>query len=224
VEDRLGFSLSNAGDINNDGFDDLIIGAPNAYTDSNGKPGQTYIVFGQSEFDSSFDLSSLDGSNDFVINGQSIEDYSGLSVSNAGDINNEDIDDLIIGTPQATPNGTNSGQIYIVFGQEGAVIPTLDLDSLDGTNGFISNGEEDSKLGFSVSSAADVNSEGIDDLIIGGHDADVNGITNEGISYVIFGQDGNFDSSFDLTSLNGNNGFVSTVSTNLTTQAGLLEV
>ncbi len=81
AEDRLGFSVSNPGDINNDGFDDLIIGAPNAYTDSNGKPGQTYIVFGQSDFDSSFDLSSLDGSNGFFINGQSIEDYSGFSVS-----------------------------------------------------------------------------------------------------------------------------------------------
>ncbi|MGM3306655.1 DUF4114 domain-containing protein [Anabaena sp. WFMT] len=207
AEDELGYSVSSAGDINNDGIDDLIIGAPNAYTTSNGKPGQTYIVFGASNFDSSFDLNTLNGSNGFVINGQSIEDYSGLSVSSAGDINNDGIDDLIIGAPQAIPNGTNSGQAYIVFGKNGSFDASFDLNSLDGSNGFIINGQEGDKLGFSVSSAGDINNDGIDDLIIGAHDADPNSITNAGQSYVVFGKNGNFDPIFDLSTLNGTNGF-----------------
>ncbi|MBY5307894.1 hypothetical protein F2Y93_09125, partial [Aphanizomenon flos-aquae CCAP 1446/1C] len=208
AEDELGYSVSSAGDINNDGIDDLIIGAPNAYTTSNGKPGQTYIVFGASNFDSSFNLNSLNGSNGFVINGQSIEDYSGLSVSSAGDINNDGIDDLIIGAPQAAPNGTNSGQAYIVFGKNGSFDSAINLADIDGTNGFIINGQEGDKLGFSVSSAGDINNDGIDDLIIGAHDADPNGIMNAGQSYVVFGKNGNFDPIFDLSTLNGNNGFV----------------
>jgi hypothetical protein len=207
AKDKLGYSVSSAGDINKDGLADLIIGAPNAYTDNNGKPGQSYVVFGKTSFDSSFDLTSLNGSNGFVINGNSVEDYSGLSVSNAGDINKDGINDLIIGAPQATPNGTNSGQAYVVFGKNGGFNSSLDLNSLNGSNGFIINGQEDEKLGFSVSSAGDINNDGIDDLIIGAHDADPNNVTNAGISYVVFGKNGNFDPNFDLSTLNGKNGF-----------------
>ncbi|WP_353930743.1 DUF4114 domain-containing protein [Okeanomitos corallinicola TIOX110] len=210
TQDLLGYSVSNAGDINNDGFDDLVIGAPNAYTTNNGKPGQTYIVFGSSNFNANFNLNNLDGSNGFVINGNRIEDYSGLSVSSAGDINNDGIDDLIIGAPQATPNGTNSGQAYIIYGKEGSFSPSLDIDNLNINDGFIINGVGDSKFGFSVSSAGDINNDGIDDLIIGAHDDDANGVINSGITYVIFGKNGNFNTNLDLTqiALDGNNGFI----------------
>ena len=69
-------------------------------------------------FPSTLELSSLNGSNGFALNGIDDDDYSGTSVSSAGDVNGDGIDDLIIGAPDAGPNGTDSGQSYVVFGQD----------------------------------------------------------------------------------------------------------
>jgi Ca2+-binding RTX toxin-like protein len=76
-------------------------------------------VFGSnSGFGASFNLSALNGSNGFAINGIAALDYSGRSVSSAGDVNGDGFDDLIIGAYGADPNGINAaGQSYVVFGQ-----------------------------------------------------------------------------------------------------------
>ena len=68
-------------------------------------------------FDPVFELSSLDGSNGFVLNGIDGGDESGLSVSGAGDIDGDGVDDLIIGAKYADPNGGQSGESYVVFGE-----------------------------------------------------------------------------------------------------------
>ncbi|MCC5603821.1 integrin alpha [Nostoc favosum] len=106
--DSSGRSVSNAGDINNDGIDDLIIGADGASPNGNSRAGQSYVVFGVKNLGSggTFNLSSLNGTNGFFINGIAADDWSGSSVSNAGDINNDGIDDLIIGAQYASPTAT----------------------------------------------------------------------------------------------------------------------
>jgi hypothetical protein len=116
-----GISVSNAGDINGDGIDDLIIGARYASPNSQNGAGSSYVVFGNSSgFAASFNLSSLNGSNGFVINGIDFDENSGSSVSSAGDINGDGIDDLIIGARFADPNGQNvAGSSYVVFGSKG---------------------------------------------------------------------------------------------------------
>ncbi|NET73501.1 MAG: DUF4114 domain-containing protein, partial [Sphaerospermopsis sp. SIO1G2] len=115
-----------------------------------------------------------------------------------------------IGAPQTNQNGTNSGQAYIIYGKETGFNASLDIDNLNINDGFIINGVGDSKFGFSVSSAGDVNADGIDDLIIGAHDDDGNGVLNSGITYVIYGQNGNFNTNLDLTQIqfDGTNGFI----------------
>ena len=140
-------------------------------------------------FGPTFNLTDLNGSNGFAINGIAALDLSGSSVSSAGDVNGDGIDDLIIGAIWAEPNGINSGQSYVVFGSNSGFGAGLDLSTLNGSNGFAINGiAANDGSGWSVSSAGDVNGDGFDDLIIGARFADPNGIINAGQSYVLFGQ------------------------------------
>lgn len=205
--DRAGWSVAAAGDVNGDAIDDLIIGAIFASPNGN-RSGRSYVVFGSDQgFSSPFELTALNGSNGFVLNGEALDDESGQSVSGAGDINGDGIDDLIIGAPFADPNGTDSGRSYVVFGSENAFSNPFELSSLNGSNGVMIDGEAaDDYSGASVSAAGDINGDGIDDLAIGAFFADPNGNAS-GRSYVVFGSASGFSSPLNLSSLNGSNGF-----------------
>ena len=209
--DKSGVSVSSAGDVNGDGFADLIVGAYQA--DPNGSlSGKSYVVYGSATAPTggSFNLSNLNGTNGFKLNGEATFDQSGISVSSAGDVNNDGFADLIVGAYQADPNGnSNSGKSYVIFGAASA--PTggsLNFSDLNGSNGFSINGEAASdQSGLSVSSAGDVNGDGIADLIVGARFADPNG-SSSGKSYVVFGAaSAPTGGSLNLSDLNGTNGF-----------------
>ncbi len=204
TSDFSGGSVSSAGDVNGDGIDDLIVGAADG-----GSSGQSYVVFGsRSGFGSDLNLSTLNGSNGFRINGIAVGDNSGGSVSSAGDVNGDGIDDLIIGAIGADPNGNNSGQSYVVFGSRSSFAPDFNLSALNGSNGFRINGiAERDYSGRSVSSAGDVNGDGIDDLIIGAIGADPNG-DRSGASFVVFVSLRGFGSALNLSTLNRSNRFL----------------
>ncbi|WP_375505927.1 integrin alpha, partial [uncultured Nostoc sp.] len=140
-----------------------------------------------------FNLSNLNGTSGFAINGINPDDRSGNSISSAGDINGDGIDDLIIGADGADPNGSSSGQSYVVFGSKESFDAQFYLSTLNGTSGFAINGiNPDDRSGNSISSAGDINGDGIDDLIIGADGADPNG-SSSGQSYVVFGSKEGFD-------------------------------
>jgi len=206
ANDRSGRSVSAAGDINGDGIDDLIIGAHFA----DNQAGSSYVVFGRSDgFSATLALSSLDGGNGFRLPGVSAGDYSGFSVSTAGDINGDGIDDLVIGAYRAGPDGQfSAGSSYVVFGRTTGFGQFLALSSLDGNTGFRLDGAaEFDRAGISVSTAGDINGDGIDDLIIGAELADPDGNAAAGSSYVVFGRSTGFDSTLALSSLDGSTGF-----------------
>ena len=197
VEGESGYSVASAGDINGDGVDDLVIGAP--YYNSN--IGRIYVLFGGSWMDSidTLALSSLNGTYGFKLEGEPFE--SGYSVALAGDINDDGIDDLLIGACY------DDGRSYVVFGGAGVgSTGILALSSLNGINGFKLDGEpnSDSSSGYSVASAGDINGDGVDDLVIGAPNYNL----QTGRSYVVFGGAGvGSTGTLALSSLNGTNGF-----------------
>ncbi|MBA4099978.1 MAG: hypothetical protein C0484_24800 [Rhodospirillum sp.] len=205
--DFSGDSVASAGDVNGDGFDDVIIGATGADPGGDAS-GASYVVFGKAGgFDPSIDLSNLDGATGFRLDGAAKYDLSGRSVASAGDVNADGFDDVIIGAPGFDPAGKASGVSYVVFGKAGGFDPSIDLSSLDGATGFRLDGAVDGdSTGASVASAGDLNGDGFDDLIVGAPFSDLNAM-NSGSSYVVFGKAGGFGSSIDLSSLNGTTGF-----------------
>jgi hypothetical protein len=208
--DVSGFSVSSAGDVNGDGFDDLVIGARYADPGGNSGAGESYVLFGKSTgFASAISLSSLNGSNGFRIDGINVGDFSGFSVSSAGDVNGDGFDDLVIGARYADPGGNNSaGQSYVLFGNSTGFSSVIPLNSLNGSNGFRLDGIDANDFsGFSVSSAGDINGDGFDEMIVGAFGADPDGSSYAGESYVLFGKSTGFASAISLSSLNGSNGF-----------------
>jgi hypothetical protein len=206
ASDNSGRSVSGAGDVNGDGFDDVLVGAFGA--DPNGSAsGSSYVVFGKAAgFNTALNLSSLDGSNGFRLDGEAAHDYSGISVSSAGDVNGDGFDDVLISAPPADSNGDFSGSSYVVFGKAFGFDATLDLSSIDGGNGFRLDGAAYDNSGISVSSAGDVNGDGLDDVLIGVPSAGPNGLSS-GSSYVMFGKATGFSAIVDLSSLDSNDGF-----------------
>ena len=197
--DNSGKSVSAAGDLNGDGIADLLIGAhrADATTNVNENSGETYVVFGGvsnldaldtlggAADDGVIDLAALAGANNtgqhgFVLQGVDVGDQSGTVVSSAGDVNDDGVDDLIIGAPFATmgSSGSDDGEIYLVFGDSLDALDTLggaaddgviDLGTLEGANntgeyGYVFAGFGQS--GRAIASAGDVDGDGIADLII----------------------------------------------------------
>jgi Ca2+-binding RTX toxin-like protein len=202
-----GYAVSLAGDVNGDGFDDLIVGAPGAGADYS-SPGAGYVVFGKaSGFGADVALSALDGSDGFKLSGAAALDFTGAKVASAGDINGDGFADVIVGAWGADPHGDFSGASYVVFGKASGFAANIDLSALNGTDGFqLDGGAEGDRVGLAVSSAGDINGDGIDDIVVGAPFASPNG-TFSGASYVVFGKTTPFDAHFDLASLDGANGF-----------------
>ena len=176
-------SVSSAGDVNGDGFDDLLIGARNGDASGNSKidAGESYLIFGAASLPATIDLANL-GSAGTTILGIDANDGSGISVSCAGDINGDGFHDIAIGAWR----GGNAGESYVIFGA--AALPaTIDLANLGSAGITIFGVDAADYSGHSLSSAGDVNGDGFDDLIIGAFNATQGGNFRAGESYVLFG-------------------------------------
>jgi len=145
--DQFGAWVATAGDVNGDGYADVIVGAP-AYP--GGRRGKVYVYHG-----SETGLSATFG---FTLTGENSGDGFGFPVASAGDVNGDGYADIVIGAPGYS-SGNYRGKVYVYYGSGGGLV---------GTPAFTAVGESDGdSFGISAAMAGDVNGDGYADLIVG---------------------------------------------------------
>lgn len=170
----------------------MIVGAFTSDPTAGSNAGRSYVVFGKNDTSTVDlnDVASPGSSLGFVINGEAANDFSGGSVSSAGDVNGDGLADLIIGAYRNDAGGNNSGRSYVVFGSSVPSAIDCSAISAESGGGFAITGQgADDQSGWSVSAAGDVNGDGMADLLVGAYYGDLSTLLADDIgrTYVIFG-------------------------------------
>ncbi|ACT94361.1 FG-GAP-like repeat-containing protein [Dyadobacter fermentans] len=165
----FGYSVSSAGDINGDGYSDVIIGAPN-YDKGESNEGVAFVYMGSA--------SGLATAPDRTLEANQPDAKFGNSVANAGDVNGDGFGDVIVGAPMYDKNENNEGAAFVYHGSGAGLnaVPTTTLES----------NQPEANLGQYVAAAGDVNNDGLSDVITGAPLYD-KGQSNEGAAFVYHG-------------------------------------
>ena len=165
----FGYSVSTAGDVNGDGYSDVIVGAP-LYDGGETDEGKCYAYLGSSGGIASTPVWTKESNH---TGGQ-----FGISVSTAGDMNADGFADVILGGNYLEDGQTDEGRVHLYLGYPGGLN--------NGSAIIYESNQSSSEFGFSVATAGDINGDGFSDVIIGAHEYD-NGSTGEGAAFVYLG-------------------------------------
>ncbi|MBN1900886.1 FG-GAP repeat protein [Candidatus Sumerlaeota bacterium] len=165
---KLGDSVCTAGDVNGDGFSDIIAGAP-YYYNSPSSAGSALVFYGS--------VSGINGS-PVIIQSDATSGQFGNTASTAGDVNGDGYADVIIGAPTYTNSYTKEGKVFCYYGSSGGISTSFSWS--------IAGGQENAFFGYSISLAGDVNRDGYGDVIIGAPYFNAN-TDDEGRAYVYLG-------------------------------------
>jgi hypothetical protein len=177
--DHAGHAVSNAGDVDGDGYDDVVVGAPD--NDSAGEDsGAAYVVYGPVDGDVRLEDA------DVRLGGVAAGDRAGKAVSNAGDLDDDGIDDVVVGAPYNDSAGSAAGEAYVVFGSD-SLPATASLADADLT---LRGAAEGDRAGWSVAAAGsgDVTCDEVDDLLVGAPGNDT-AADDAGAAYLVAGDD-----------------------------------
>lgn len=171
--DHAGWSVAGAGDVNGDGFGDLVVGAHGSHAGGSGA-GAAYLLLGPLE--GTIHLADADA----ILLGASWFDAAGISVDGAGDVNGDGFDDLVVGAYQDDTGGTDAGAAFVVYG------PIEGEHRLDEVGQRLSGVDEGDWAGYAVRGAGDLNDDGLDDVLVSAVGRSREG-TDAGAVYVVFG-------------------------------------
>lgn len=193
ASDQAGGAVSAAGDVNGDGLADILVGV--RFDDTGGtNNGAAYVVYG-GQAAGVVELGTL-GTAGLRIIGEAPSDNAGWAVSSLGDLNGDGLADFLVGSRNADPAGSNSGAAYVVWGKAGGGDIRL-ADVAQGVGGFRIAGQKASDFaGGVLSSAPDMNGDGLAEILIGAL-GDDDGGGAAGAAYVVFGTSGGVNLSLD---------------------------
>jgi hypothetical protein len=185
--DQAGWAVAGGGDVNGDGRADVLVGAYTADVDGVGT-GRAYVVHGGAA-PGTIALADVEmGEGGFVIDGIGDGDQTGHSIAHAGDVNGDGYADVIVGAPQADALSDDEGRAYVVFGKPDNEPVALASLEAEGTGFMVSGAFANDLVGWSVGGGVDVNGDGLDDVIVGAPQGDVNAFTDAGRAWVVFGR------------------------------------
>jgi hypothetical protein len=183
--DYLGFGVG-AVDLDADGFSDVVAGSVFGGVSNQG--GSASVVYGHAgAFPAAIDVGTLDGANGRRIFGANNFERVGQRPANAGDVNGDGIDDLMMGTQAADYGGEDSGSMYVLFGSAQRGPAQMVSSDIAGRRGFRLDGfDVDGYCAQIQRRIGDINDDGVDDIVVGCNYS-AGGGTHRGSAHVLFG-------------------------------------